>query len=206
MTELTHTQTVRVETDTHRGSHVANPAMFFRRWLANPLQMGSVVPPSASLRDRIVRLIRRAADEAVVEPGAGTGVISTALLRSGLPPERLIVVEIVPDMVGHAAVIEGDARRTAPLYRRDRDRRARPRISPLQLSRDVSVTGAAGGVDALEFSARQRLAIPAMRGALDDDAFATQRHPPFGGPDAGDVKRVSYRRDGCRVRPYASVH
>ena len=23
---------------------VANPAMFFRRWLANPLQMGSVIP------------------------------------------------------------------------------------------------------------------------------------------------------------------
>ncbi len=28
------------------GSEVANPWMFFRRWVANPLQMGSVIPSS----------------------------------------------------------------------------------------------------------------------------------------------------------------
>jgi phosphatidylethanolamine/phosphatidyl-N-methylethanolamine N-methyltransferase len=98
-------------------SRVANPVMFFRRWLANPLQMGSVIPSSAALCDRIVRHVRRAGDEVVVELGAGTGVISRALLDSGLPAERLIVVEIVPDMAKHlrtvlpgANVIEGDAR------------------------------------------------------------------------------------------------
>jgi phosphatidylethanolamine/phosphatidyl-N-methylethanolamine N-methyltransferase len=99
-----------------RGAH-ANPAMFFRRWLANPMQMGSVVPSSAALCQRIVRQVRRGPDEAVLELGAGTGVISRALLASGLPPERLIVVEIVPEMAAHlrrvlpgALVIEGDAR------------------------------------------------------------------------------------------------
>ena len=77
---------------------VANPAMFFRRWLANPLQMGSVIPSSAALCQRLVRHTRRAPDEAVLELGAGTGVISRALLEGGVPPERLIVVEIVPEM------------------------------------------------------------------------------------------------------------
>ncbi len=54
---------------------VANPAMFFRRWLANPLQMGSIIPSSGALCRRVVRHTRRAADEAVLELGAGTGVV-----------------------------------------------------------------------------------------------------------------------------------
>jgi len=104
--------------------------MFFRRWLANPLQMGSIVPSSAALCRRVVLHTRCAGDEAVLELGAGTGVISRALLEAGLPPERLIVVEIVPDMAGHlrsvlpgALVIEGDARQLASLVPRHWHRR-----------------------------------------------------------------------------------
>jgi phosphatidylethanolamine/phosphatidyl-N-methylethanolamine N-methyltransferase len=100
----------------------ANPLMFFRRWLANPLQMGSVVPSSPALCRRVAAQIRRAPDEVVVELGAGTGVISRALLESGLAPEKLFVVEIVPEMAAHlrralpgVTVIEGDARRLAEL-------------------------------------------------------------------------------------------
>jgi len=118
MTPLTHTQTADLALDDAAGPpRVANPVMFFRRWLANPLQMGSIIPSSAALCQRIVRHTRRADDEAVLELGAGTGVVSRALLDSGLPPDRLIVVEIVPDMAEHlrvvlpgALVIEGDAR------------------------------------------------------------------------------------------------
>jgi phosphatidylethanolamine/phosphatidyl-N-methylethanolamine N-methyltransferase len=101
---------------------VANPWMFFRRWIANPLQMGSVVPSSAALCRRIVRHARCDFDQVVVELGAGTGVMSRALLRSGLPPERLFVIEIVPDMAAHLRrvlpdvnVIEGDARQLPEL-------------------------------------------------------------------------------------------
>jgi phosphatidylethanolamine/phosphatidyl-N-methylethanolamine N-methyltransferase len=97
--------------------HVSNPWMFFRRWMAHPLQMGSVIPSSPALCRRMVQQVRRAPDEAVLELGAGTGVISRALLDSGVPPERLLVVEIEPDLVRHlrrvlpgANVIEGDAR------------------------------------------------------------------------------------------------
>jgi len=96
---------------------VSNPWMFFKRWMANPLQMGSIVPSSPVLCGNVARQMRRKPDEAVVELGAGTGVISRALLDAGLPPERLYVVEIVPDMAGHLRrvlpgvnVIEGDAR------------------------------------------------------------------------------------------------
>jgi phosphatidylethanolamine/phosphatidyl-N-methylethanolamine N-methyltransferase len=96
---------------------IANPVMFFRRWLANPLQMGSVIPSSAALCQRIVQHANRAGDEAVLELGAGTGVVSRALLEGGVPPERLIVVEIVREMADYlrqmlpgVLVIEGDAR------------------------------------------------------------------------------------------------
>jgi len=79
----------------------SNAALFFRRWLANPLQMGSVVPSSPSLCRRIAALVERGPGEAVLELGAGTGVVSRALLDAGVPPERLMVVEIVPDMAEH---------------------------------------------------------------------------------------------------------
>jgi len=62
--------------------------MFFRRWLANPLQMGSVIPSSPALCRRIAGQVRRDPDEAVLELGAGTGVVSRALLASGVPPDR----------------------------------------------------------------------------------------------------------------------
>jgi phosphatidylethanolamine/phosphatidyl-N-methylethanolamine N-methyltransferase len=95
---------------------VKNTALFLRRWLANPLQMGSVIPSSPALCRRIAALVERAGDEVVVELGAGTGVISRALLNAGVPPERLAVVEIVRDMAEHLRsvlpgvnVIQGDA-------------------------------------------------------------------------------------------------
>jgi phosphatidylethanolamine/phosphatidyl-N-methylethanolamine N-methyltransferase len=101
---------------------VSNPWMFFRRWIANPLQMGSIVPSSPSLCSRVARQVRRTQDEFVVELGAGTGVISRALLDAGLPPEKLYVVEIVPTMADHLKrvlpgvnVIAGDARELSRL-------------------------------------------------------------------------------------------
>jgi phosphatidylethanolamine/phosphatidyl-N-methylethanolamine N-methyltransferase len=97
-------------------AQVKNTTLFLRRWLANPLQMGSVIPSSPALCRKIAALVERAEDEVVVELGAGTGVISRALLNAGVPPERLVVVEIVRDMADHLRsvlpgvnVIQGDA-------------------------------------------------------------------------------------------------
>ena len=104
------------------GQDIANAGLFFRRWLANPLQRGSIVPSSAALCRRLAAQTRYAEDEAVLELGAGTGVVSKALLQGGLPADRLFVVEIVRDMATHlraqlpgAHVIEGDARRLPAL-------------------------------------------------------------------------------------------
>ena len=99
------------------GPAIGNSALFFRRWLANPLQMGSIVPSSPALCRRVVAHTRAAPGQWVVELGAGTGVISRALLEAKVAPGRLLVVEIVADMAEHlrralpgAKVVQGDAR------------------------------------------------------------------------------------------------
>lgn len=86
---------------TVQGNNVANAGLFFRRWLANPLQMGSIIPSSRALCEAIARNVERADDEYVLELGAGTGVVTKAMLDRGIPPEKIIVVEIVPDMAEH---------------------------------------------------------------------------------------------------------
>lgn len=98
------------------------PWLFFRRWLANPLQMGSVTPSSPALCGLITRRIQRGPDEIVLELGAGTGVISRAILESGVPADRLVVIEIVPAMarilretLPGVTVVEGDAWRLPDL-------------------------------------------------------------------------------------------
>lgn len=90
--------------------------LFLARWMRNPLQMGSIVPSSPELGRRIAALTQRAADEWVVELGAGTGAVSRALLAAGIPAARLGVVEIVPEMADHLGeglpgvdVFRGDA-------------------------------------------------------------------------------------------------
>ncbi len=111
-----HAPRIRQETEP------TGPWLFFRRWIANPLRMGSVIPSSPALCRRIAAQVQRAPDEVVVELGAGTGVVSRALLAAGLPADKLIVVEIEPAMAAMlrrqlpgVEVIEGDARDLARL-------------------------------------------------------------------------------------------
>ena len=48
--------------------------LFLRRWLANPLRMGSVVPSSPALCSRLVRHGWPEARTVALELGAGTGL------------------------------------------------------------------------------------------------------------------------------------
>jgi phosphatidylethanolamine/phosphatidyl-N-methylethanolamine N-methyltransferase len=96
---------------------LARPLLFLRAWASHPLRMGSVIPSSRALCRRVVRAAWPAPGSAVLQLGAGTGVVSAAFLDAGLAPEDLVLVEIDPHMAAHlrtrfpgVTVIEGDAR------------------------------------------------------------------------------------------------
>lgn len=72
---------------------------FFRAYVSNPRQVGSVTPTSRrAVRDMPDRADIPAAD-LVVEIGAGTGVQTAEILRRLSPSGRLVVVEIAPRLV-----------------------------------------------------------------------------------------------------------
>jgi phosphatidylethanolamine/phosphatidyl-N-methylethanolamine N-methyltransferase len=96
--------------------------LFFRRWIANPLKVGALLPSSPALARLIARNVVFGADDAVIEVGAGTGSITKALVEAGIPPERLFVIEIDADMctylrkqLPHVQVIHGDAGRLSEI-------------------------------------------------------------------------------------------
>lgn len=69
---------------------------FLAAWLRKPRQTASVVPSSRFLARLMVRDIDPAGGR-VIELGGGTGVFTREILATGLPAERLEVVEINPD-------------------------------------------------------------------------------------------------------------
>lgn len=92
--------------------------LFFKRVLKNPKALGAVVPSSLALANFICRHVEVSPDSYIVEIGAGTGRFTRALLRYGIPPSQLYVVELDPELCGYlrqnfpqVTVIEGDASR-----------------------------------------------------------------------------------------------
>lgn len=68
---------------------------FLAAWVQKPRQTASVVPSSRYLARLMVAQIDPA-DGRVLELGGGTGVFTRAILKTGLPSEKLEVVEINP--------------------------------------------------------------------------------------------------------------
>ena len=91
--------------------------VFFTQWLRSPAQLGAVFPSSVFLARKIAQ-VAHAVDCSgyIVELGAGLGAVTAQLLESGIPPERLIVLERSSLMANqlrsqfpNLTVIEGDA-------------------------------------------------------------------------------------------------
>lgn len=68
---------------------------FLAAWVKKPRQTASVVPSSRYLARLMVEHIDPE-DGRVIELGGGTGVFTRAILGTGLPPDKLEVVEINP--------------------------------------------------------------------------------------------------------------
>ena len=74
--------------------------VFLRSVIRNPLAVGALLPSSP----RLSRLIASGVDPdspAVVEVGAGTGPVTRELLKRGIGPERLFLIERNPEFVAY---------------------------------------------------------------------------------------------------------
>jgi len=73
--------------------------IYFRRFLKHPARLASLTPSSQALGRLVAQQVRRGPDEFVVELGCGTGAITRGLLAAGVPPDRLIAVDLDAELL-----------------------------------------------------------------------------------------------------------
>ncbi len=71
---------------------------FYKALLKNPRSIGSVLPSSKALARKIAAYAPVSSEDYVLELGAGTGVITKALLQHGIAHHRIIIVENSEDL------------------------------------------------------------------------------------------------------------
>ncbi len=72
---------------------LADEARFIRTWFDNPLLTGAVSPSGRFLARTMARAVDPRGTAPIVELGPGTGPITQALVRRGVDPARLVLVE-----------------------------------------------------------------------------------------------------------------
>jgi len=89
---------------------------FFKGWIDKPRAVGSIVPTSSITSRRMASVVDPHSGLPVLELGAGTGVITKAILDRGVKPADLWSIEYSDDFVSHLRkhypavnVIHGDA-------------------------------------------------------------------------------------------------
>jgi phosphatidylethanolamine/phosphatidyl-N-methylethanolamine N-methyltransferase len=117
----------------------AESRLLFKLWLKNPRKIGAVAVSSAELAAAMARQVPRGPGY-VVELGGGTGSVTKALLKAGIPPEKLIVVErdptlhkLLQERYPGVKVLLGDAARLQPLLKREGIDHVRAIVSSLPL-------------------------------------------------------------------------
>jgi phosphatidylethanolamine/phosphatidyl-N-methylethanolamine N-methyltransferase len=66
---------------------------FFKGWMKNPKNVGSIIPTSDHMARRMASVIDVGSSLPVLELGPGTGVITKAILQRGVKPDQLYSVE-----------------------------------------------------------------------------------------------------------------
>lgn len=71
---------------------------FLKKLIKNPKAVGAIAPSSQNLGDFISRFVQGDINQTIIELGAGTGSLTKALLKAGIEPQNLILVELDGDM------------------------------------------------------------------------------------------------------------
>jgi phosphatidylethanolamine/phosphatidyl-N-methylethanolamine N-methyltransferase len=89
---------------------------FLRGLISNPKEVSAPTPSSPTLSSALAAKVDPRRPGLVVELGAGTGVVTRALLQRGVPAERLLAVENSPyyasllrQRLPGVEIVEGDA-------------------------------------------------------------------------------------------------
>lgn len=90
--------------------------VFAKELVHNPRKVGAACPSSKKLAESLASYITNDVSGYIIELGAGTGVVTSALLDRGLDPRRLIVVErsasltaLLRQKFPEVLVLQGDA-------------------------------------------------------------------------------------------------
>ena len=90
------------------GSLLDGRFVFFQEFLKHPLQIGSVIPSSRFLEQRILEAAGIATVKTVVELGSGTGGTTRAILRAMPQHAKLLSIEINPHFHSVVSRIQDD--------------------------------------------------------------------------------------------------
>jgi phosphatidylethanolamine/phosphatidyl-N-methylethanolamine N-methyltransferase len=113
---------------------------FIRTWMEKPISTGAVMPSSKALARAMARYVDPNSSGPVIELGPGTGPVTEALVRHGVDPARLVLVEFNPDFCRllrtrypAATVVQGDAYRLRRVLETHVDEPAAAVVSGLPL-------------------------------------------------------------------------
>src|SRR5690349_10301166 len=130
---------------------------FLRGLIERPKNVGAIAPSSPALARAIAAQIDPKVEGPVLELGPGTGVVTEALLKRGIAPERITAIEYDPDFAAmvrkrfpRVNVIEGDAFDL---------------VHTLGREHTEPFAGIVSGLPLLNFPPHKRLAL--IEGALD---------------------------------------
>jgi len=77
----------------HKTRHRHGSHHFLAAWIRSPLKIGAFLPSSRALARAMAAQVDMQNPGSIIELGAGTGVMTHALLQAGTARDRLIVIE-----------------------------------------------------------------------------------------------------------------
>jgi phosphatidylethanolamine/phosphatidyl-N-methylethanolamine N-methyltransferase len=77
------------------------PVLFWQQSLKNPRQICSLFPSSPFVGRAMTTVLGRRIESHVIELGAGTGAVTRQLVRNGVEPRKLTLIEIDARLGGH---------------------------------------------------------------------------------------------------------
>ncbi len=90
---------------------------FMREFVQAPTHVGSICPSSKALTSVLIDAVPAEKEGLILDLGAGSGSVTEELLRAGIPPERILALELSPGFRGvfssrcpGVPLIIGDAR------------------------------------------------------------------------------------------------